>query len=61
MTYLESVGSFVDLQTGIVYPAFENSTPDLDNGVSLIEDIIPGDWLEALSPEDYSLVKKFVA
>lgn len=58
--YLESVGSFINLATAIVYPAFDNNTPDLENGVSLVDDMIPGEWLDALSSEDYLVVEKFI-
>lgn len=58
--YLESVGAFINLATGIVYPAFDNNIPDLENGVSLVDDMIPGEWLDALSSEDYLVVEKFI-
>ena len=57
---LNSVGSFVDTETKMVYPQFENDTPDLDNGVSLIEDEIPGDWFDSLSQKDLLVVKELV-
>ena len=61
MTYLQSVGSFLDTKTAIIYPAFENDTPDLDNGVSLTEDIIPGEWFENLDENDRKIVEKFLS
>lgn len=61
MTYLQSVGSFLDTKTAMIYPAFENDTPDLDNGVSLTEDIIPGEWLENLDENDRKIVEKFLS
>ena len=57
---LNSVGSFVDTETKMVYPQFENDTPDVKNGVSLTEDMIPGDWFDSLSQEDLLVVKKLV-
>lgn len=60
MIYLQSVGSFLDKETAMIYPAFENDTPDLDNGVSLTEDIIPGEWLENLDENDRKIVEKLL-
>ena len=60
MIYLQSVGSFLDQETKTIYPAFENDTPDLDNGVSLTEDIIPGEWFENLDENDRNIVTKLV-
>jgi hypothetical protein len=57
---LNSVGSFVDTETKMVYPQFENDTPDIKNGVSLTEDMIPGEWLDSLSKEDLLVVKELV-
>jgi len=57
---LNSVGSFVDTETKMVYPQFENDTPDIKNGVSLTEDMIPGEWLDLLSQEDLLVVKELV-
>ena len=59
MKYLESVGSFVNLETGIIYPASVNDTPDMDCPISLVEDEVSADWWGGLSSEDYSSVKKF--
>ena len=59
MKYLESVGSFVNLETGIIYPAFENDTPDMDCPISLVEGEVAADWWSSLSSEDYNIVKKY--
>lgn len=57
MIYLESVGSFYDPKNGMIYPSFENNEPDLDCGISLEEDEVASDWWEALTKEEYNLVK----
>lgn len=57
---LKSVGCLIDLDTAEVYPQLENGQPDLEMGVSLYENDMPGDWLDALSGEDIQIVKKYV-
>ena len=59
MLYLKSVGSFVNLELGTIYPALQNNSPDIDCPISLVEDEVSAEWWESLSSEDYSLVKKF--
>jgi hypothetical protein len=61
MLYLKSVGCFLDQDRGIIYPSFTNDTPDLNAGVSLTEDIIPGEWIESLDKEDLKFVKNFLS
>jgi hypothetical protein len=53
MKVLESVGCV--LIDGVVYPQFEDGTPDFDMGVELTE--LDSDFINALSPEDFELVK----
>ena len=60
MKYLESVGSFVNLEAGIIYPALVNGTPDMDSPISLVEDEVSADWWGGLSSEDFSSVKKYL-
>ena len=57
---LNSVGSVVDTETKMVYPQLENGTPDLDSGVSITEDEIPGDFFDSLSQEDLEVLKNLV-
>ena len=54
MTYLNSVGSFVDLDNGMVYPANEDNTPDLDCGVHF--DDLSSEWIESITDEDIQLI-----
>ena len=54
MTYLNSVGSFVDLDNGMVYPANEDNTPDLDCGVHF--DDLSSEWVESITDEDIQLI-----
>jgi hypothetical protein len=57
---LNSVGSIVDIDEKIVYPQLQNGLPDLDCGVSLVEDEISGDWFDMLSEKDSEIVKELV-
>ena len=54
MIELESVGSVIDPQDGIVYPLFENGAIDLGNGVELEE--ASDDWFDSLSESDMNLL-----
>ena len=54
MTYLNSVGSFVDLDNGMVYPANEDNTPDLDCGVEF--DNLSSEWVDSITDEDIQLI-----
>ena len=60
LVLLNSVGSVVDLEEKIVYPQLESGLPDLDMGVSLVDDEIPGDWFDALNEQDLAIVKELV-
>lgn len=57
---LKSVSSFVNKETKMVYQKLQNGTPDLENGVSLTEDQVPGEWLDGLSQEDLAVVMGLV-
>ena len=54
MIELESVGSVIDPQEGIVYPLFENGAIDLGNGVELEE--VSDEWFDSLSENDMNLL-----
>jgi len=57
---LESVGSVVEVETGYVYPLFENDTLDVDSLISLarIED---DEWWDHLSEEDKNKLNRIYA
>ena len=57
MIYLESVGSYYDPKEGMIYPAFDDNKVDLNCAISLEDDEVAADWWEALTPEEYNLVK----
>ena len=66
MVLLESVGTFLDTDNGLTYPAEVNDsgftrtyTPDLDNPYSL-EDI-EDEWSLALSKEDFKVVSTYLS
>lgn len=52
MTYLNSVGSVIDVKMLIVYPINSDDTIDMDNGVST--DDLSDEWVSGLSKEDIS-------
>ena len=53
---LESVGSFIDKESGITYPALINGKPDLEGEVHLLD--CDSEWFSFLS-EDDDITKKF--
>ena len=56
MIELESVGSVIDPQNGIVYPQLTNGMPDMECGVELEE--VSDEWFDALSEDDLNLLIK---
>lgn len=54
MTYLNSVGSFIDLDSGMVYPANSDNTPDLDCGTEI--DNLSPEWCNSITGEDLQLL-----
>ncbi len=57
---LESVGCLLDSDVGSVYPMNEDGTPDWSLEISLINDEINYEWLDALSEVDYQRIKPFL-
>jgi hypothetical protein len=57
---LPSVGSLLDGDVGSVYPQMEDGSPDWDCEISLLEDEVSHEWLDALSEVDYLKVKPFL-
>jgi len=57
---LKSVGCLIDVDTADVYPQLENGGPDMESVVSLYDEVMPGDWIDALSTEDIEIVKQYV-
>jgi len=67
MILLDSVGTFLDTDNGITYPAEVNDsgftrtfTPDLDNPYPL-EDIKEDEWVSSLSEEDFDVVTNYLS
>tara|TARA_Y100000401_G_scaffold116317_1_gene121780 strand:+ start:3538 stop:3741 length:204 start_codon:yes stop_codon:yes gene_type:complete len=56
---LESVGSFIDKESGITYPALENGKPDLEDEVHILE--CDSEWMTYLSQDDRAIVDKIKA
>ena len=59
MIKLESVGSWLNYDKGIIYPMFDEGDIDMEFSISIIEEEVSSDWWESLSPSDYQIVKKF--
>ena len=67
MVLLESVGTFLNTDNGLTYPAEVNDsgftrtfTPDLDNPYPL-EDIKEDEWVLSLSKEDFEVVSTYLS
>jgi hypothetical protein len=59
MIKLESVGSWLNYDKGIIYPMFDEGDIDMESATSIIEEEVSSEWWESLSPADYQIVKKF--
>ena len=57
---LPSVGCLLDGDVGSVYPQMEDGTPDTECEISLLNDEVSHEWLDALSEVDYLKVKPFL-
>ena len=57
LVVLESVGSVFDTEKGVIYPQLQNGSYDKDFSTSVKEEEVASDWWEALSAEDYKIVK----
>ena len=60
MILLDSVGTFLDTDNGMTYPANIDDTPDMDNPYPL-EDIEEDEWMLALSEEDFNVVADYLS
>jgi len=59
LTYLDSVGSWLDESNGNIFPAFDDGKIDLKNPISLVEDEVSLDWWDSLSIEDMKKCYKY--
>ena len=59
-TPLNSVGSLLDSDTGVIYPQLEDGNPDWDCPISLYDDEVSSEWIDSLSDGDYELVKPYI-
>ena len=55
--YLESVGCFLDADSGLTYPALTDNTPDLANPVHLDDIDEDDEWFTTLSAADKAAVE----
>ena len=52
LIYLKSVGTYLNLQTGMIYPVLENNEPDTESPISLKDDEVSKEWFDSLSSYD---------
>jgi len=57
---LESVGSFLDVDCGLIYPILVSGEPDWGAEVSLYDDEVSSEWMDSLSTDDWVLVEPFL-
>ena len=57
---LKSVGSYLDYESGVIYPMNEDGSADRENDLSLIDDEVSSDWIKALNSEDRFMCDKFI-
>ena len=57
---LKSVGSYLDYQSGVIYPMNVDGSADRECEISLIDDEVSSEWIESLSSEDRFMCKKFI-
>lgn len=58
LIYLKSVETYLNPQTGILYPVLTNNQPDLGISTSLKHGEFSQEWFDALSFEDLKQVNK---
>ena len=56
---LKSVGSYLDYETGVIYPMNVDGSADRNCDISLVDGEVSLDWWEPLSSEDMFMCKKF--
>ena len=56
---LKSVGSYLDYETGVIYPMNEDGSADRGCEISLVDGEVSSEWWSALSSEDMFMCKKF--
>ena len=57
---LKSVGSWLDLDNGVVYPSCANGSVDLDCPTSLKHDVLSEEWYSKLSDLDHKAIYDFL-
>jgi hypothetical protein len=57
---LKSVGSWIDLDNGVVYPSYANGSVDLECPTSLKYDVLSEEWYSKLSNSDHEVINEFI-
>ena len=52
LIYLKSVGTYLNPQTGMIYPVLKNNEPDTECPISLKDDEVSKEWFDSLSSYD---------
>ena len=60
MVLLESVGTYLDTNNGMTYPANSDNTPDMTAPYHL-NDIEQDEWMLSLSEEDFDVVANYLS
>ena len=60
MILLESVGTYLDTNNGMTYPANSDNTPDMTAPYHL-NDIEQDEWMLSLSEEDFDVVANYLS
>ena len=60
MILLESVGTYLDTNNGMTYPANNDNTPDMAAPYHL-NDIEQDEWMLSLSEEDFDVVARYLS
>ena len=60
MVLLESVGTYLDTNNGMTYPAISDNTPDMPAPYHL-NDIEQDEWMLSLSEEDFDVVANYLS
>ena len=60
MILLESVGTYLDTNNGMTYPANSDNTPDMTAPYHL-NDIEQDEWMLSLSEEDFDVVARYLS
>ena len=56
LVYLDSVGAYMNTNTGETFPSLADGTPDFCEEMRVHLDDVCDEWMSSLSKEDYNMV-----